>query len=113
MICRRLGFVILALGFLSAAWIWHLPDEPDDAEVLRQHGVLAPGDSAKYQHQVEIYYGKTGLLMDSFLRRAAQLSHGKPLAETVAAVSMIGAGGCFLVGAFMSRAFPIQPRAQA
>ncbi len=58
---------------------------------------LEPDDSRRYTHDVELYYGKTGLLMDKCTRWLEGLMHGKSLARTIAVTSLIGATGCFLI----------------
>ena len=44
---------------------------------------------------MQLYYGNVGVLME----KADELLHGKPLAKTIAVVSVITAAGLFLVAA--------------
>ena len=64
---------------------------------------LAPEDSRRYTHDVEQYYGKTGLLADEWTRWFEGLLHGKPLAKIIAGLALVAASGCFL-SARVSRA---------
>ena len=94
------GLVILLVGFGSAVVIWRAQDRID-----RQHGdggiadtgaaPLAPEDSRRYTHDVEQYYGETGLLADRWARWFEGLAHGKSLAKTIVVLSLLAASGCF------------------
>ncbi len=103
-ICNRLGMAILVVGLALAAWIWqtqgHQTEDPLPSTWVRP---LSPDDSAKYQHQVEIYSGKVGILVEKWTRQAAELSPGKPLAETLAVLAVVGAGSCFLLASMLKR----------
>ena len=97
---KMLGLLILLVGFGSAVVIWRAQDRID-----RQNGdggiadagaaPLAPEDSRRYTHDVEQYYGETGLLADKWTRWLEGLAHGKSLAKTIAVLSLLTAGGCF------------------
>src|SRR5690348_10128701 len=83
-ICNIAGAVILVIGLISAAWIWQTQGRQQaDPETSALPGSLSPDDSARYQRQVEIYSGKVGLLVERWTRQAAELGHGKALAETL------------------------------
>ena len=94
------GLLILLVGLSSAVVIWRAQDRID-----RQNGdggiadagaaPLAPEDSRRYTHDVEQYYGETGLLADKWTRWLEGLAHGKSLAKTIAVLSLLTAGGCF------------------
>jgi hypothetical protein len=108
---RLLAGLILAAGWISAAWTWRAQDEVDRQNANRDPRLqmMAPGDSARYTRQVEIYYGKTGLLTDRGLRALEELTHGKSLAMALA-------GGSFLValGLFASAAiYPLMAASRA
>ena len=103
-ICNIAGAVILVIGLISAAWIWQTQGRQQaDPETSALPGSLSPDDSARYQRQVEIYSGKVGLLVERWTRQAAELGHGKALAETIAVVSLAGGGTCFLLGFLLRR----------
>ena len=69
----------------------------DEDPLLWQH------DSAAYQHQVEENVGVLGVVVDQWSRAAADLREPKPLAITLAVISMLAGGGCFLVASRMPR----------
>jgi hypothetical protein len=95
------GVLLLAAGLGSAAHIWRAQDRMDrQAAAQESSGTLAPlspEDSRKYSRQMEIYSGKTGLLMEKWTRWLGEWAHGKPLAKVIAALSLLAAGGCFVV----------------
>jgi hypothetical protein len=97
---KLLGLLILLAGLGSAVVIWQAQDRID-----RQDGEggatntgaapVAPEDSRRYTHDVEQYYGETGLLADKWTRWFEGLAHGKSLAMTIAVLSVVAASGCF------------------
>ena len=107
---KLLGLLILLVGFGSAVVIWQAQDRMDrqrgDGGTTDTSGApLAPEDSRRYTHDMEQYYGKTGLLADEWTRWFEGLLHGKSLAKTIAVLSLVAASGCFL-GARVSKARP-------
>jgi len=60
-------------------------------------------DSRAYQRQVQTYVGTFGLIMDQWSRSAAKLAEPRPLAITIIVVSILAAGGCFLVASRIPR----------
>ncbi len=68
-----------------------------------QDALAAQYDSRAYQREVQTYVGTYGLLMDQWSRAAAKLKEPKPLAITIAVLSILVAGGFFLVAARMPR----------
>ena len=93
-----LAVTILVSGLGSAISIWLAQDRIDRqtrAEVTDIAGPLPPKDSRGYTHDVEMYYGKTGLLMDKWGRWWEEMTHGKPLAKTIAVASLVVAVGVF------------------
>ena len=93
-----LAVIVLICGLGSAASIWLAQDRADrqaSAGATDIPGPLSPQDSRRYTHDVELYYGTTGLLMDKWRRWWEAMTHGKPLATTLAVVSLAVAGGCF------------------
>jgi hypothetical protein len=95
------GAMILLLGLTSAALVWHsqsgvdlASDEERSADPSR---ALAIRDSRKQTRQVEIYYGKTGVLMERWSEDLETLTHGKGLAKTIFVTASIAAVACFLV----------------
>ena len=95
-----IGVLILLTGFGSAALIWRAQDRAGKEggdEVTNPGAPLATSDSRKQSREVEIYYGKTGVLLERWSERAESLAHGRPLAKIIAVVSCVTAVGCFFV----------------
>jgi hypothetical protein len=94
-----LGVVVLVAGLGSAVLIWRAQDrierEAEAAQSADPAAPLSPLDSRRQVRDVEMYYGKLGVLMEE----AEELLHGKPLAKTIAVVSVFTATGLFLVAA--------------
>ena len=91
---------VLVVGLGSAAVVWRAQDAVDGQQ--RQPSDLAslnPDDSARYSRQVEIYYGKVGVLTEKWLRGIEELGHGKALAKTLVFASLVVAGGLFVLAA--------------
>jgi hypothetical protein len=65
--------------------------------------LLSQYDSRVYQRDVQMYIGTFGLIMDQWSRSVAKLGEPRPLAITIAVVSMLAAGGCFAVASRMPR----------
>jgi hypothetical protein len=103
---NRIGVLILLAGFTSAALVWHSQNgvDPvsDDERLANSVDPLAISDSRKQSRQVEIYYGKTGVLMERWSEDWQTLTRGKALAKTIAVVTSITAGACFLIGTRLS-----------
>jgi hypothetical protein len=91
------GVVILMVGLGSSALVWRAQDrierENEAAQIANPANPLPPLDSRKHVRDVEIYYGKVGVLLE----KADELFHGKPLAKTIGIVSIFTAIGLFLV----------------
>jgi hypothetical protein len=96
------GVVILLVGLGSGSLIWRAQDrierENEAAQALHPDDNLPALDSRKHVREVEIYYGKSGVLMEE----AEALMQGKPLAKTIGIVSVIAATGLFLAAARLS-----------
>jgi hypothetical protein len=94
--------MILLAGFTTAGTIWRADErgnQPLDEQVVDPAAPLATSDSAVQSREVEIYYGKAGVLMERLAETAGRMAHGKPLAKTILAVSSLAAMSCFLVAA--------------
>ncbi len=95
---NALGVTILVAGLSTAVSLWLAQDRIDsqrdagDADVTAP---LSPEDSRRYTHDVEVYYGQTGLLMEKWRRWCEEWTHGKPLAEVIGVTAVISAGGVF------------------
>jgi hypothetical protein len=97
-----MGALVLLVGFISATFIWRTQGQvgkENDDEAANPAAPLATSDSRKQSREVEIYYGKTGLLLERWSERVEGLAHGKPVAKLIAVVSSLTAVGCFFVAA--------------
>jgi hypothetical protein len=98
LVLNLLGLIILVGGLASAASIWLAQDRMErqrSAGGPDSTGPLPSEDSRRYTHDVELYYGQTGILMDKWRRWWQEWTHGKPLAKVIAAASLILASGLF------------------
>jgi hypothetical protein len=102
-ICKRIGIGVMILGLASAAWIWQVEGSNDSKAGDAPENAFSLSQSPKYQRQVEIYYGKTGLLLDQWSRDLAALTHGKPLAAVVGISSILAASFAFLLSALLEK----------
>ena len=92
-----LAVLVLVAGLVSAVLIWRAQDRIDrEAQAAQAADPAAPLsslDSRRQMRDVEMYYGRFGVLTEE----AAELLHGKPLAKTIGVVSVFTATGLFLV----------------
>ena len=65
--------------------------------------LLSQYDSRVYQREMQTYVGTFGLIMDQWSRAAAKLGEPRPLAITITVLSILAAGGCFMVASRMPR----------
>jgi hypothetical protein len=89
---------VLVAGLVSAGLIWRAQDRLDreaEAALADPAAPLSPLDSRRQVRDVEMYYGKLGVLTEE----AEELLHGKPLAKTIGVVSILSATGLFLFAA--------------
>jgi len=94
-----IGIVILIAGMATGEFIYW-------RSLGRRSGTDDPGslyDSRVYEQTMERTVGVFGVLLDQWSRSFAKLKEPKPLAITIAAVSMLAAGGCFLAASRMPR----------
>jgi len=96
---RDVGLTILVIGLFGSVWIWRHQER-----LMRESAVLQAADPAaplpallsrRQSRDIEIYYGKTGLLME----QVEEWFQDKGWAKTVAALSVVGALGCFWAAA--------------
>jgi len=73
---------ILLVGLGSAVLIYLTAGDA----VINPLG-LAPEDSRKYLHDLELYGGKMNVLVSEFMQWFGNLWHGKPLAFTVGSIT--------------------------
>ena len=85
---RMIGIVVLLLGLAAAGavyWIGTHSAEPSEDELL-------PGNARAESHQMQLLYGKMGLLTREL---SDDLKQPGTQAFLIAAVSILGAAGCF------------------
>jgi len=106
-----LGVTILLAGLGIATSIWLDQDRVDrqkSAQATNGAETLSPEDSRRYTHDVELYYGETGMLMEKWKRWLQEMTRGKPLADVIGIASLVSAGGLFYLAARRNR--PSGPR---
>ena len=105
-----LGLTVLVAGLGSATSIWLDQDRIDrqkSAQGTNGAEPPSPEDSRRYTHDMELYYGETGMLMEKWKHWLAAMTRGKPLAETIAVVSLGLGGGLLFLAA--RRTLPAKP----
>lgn len=103
---RLLAATILVAGLGSAVSIWLAQDRIDRQRRVEETNAaepLSPEDSRRYTHDVELYYGETGMLVEKWKRWFAEMTHGKGLAYTIALASLVVGSGLFYVAAHTNR----------
>lgn len=90
---RPILIAILAVGLGSALLIYLF------AEIAPGNPLGEPGDSKMYVHDMVLYGGKTNMVMGEFAEWLGSLWHGKRLAFTVAAITLLVAGVFWYFGA--------------
>ncbi len=85
---RLIGVVILVAGLFAAVLV-DLTAKPDDAS--------ANADSKRYEGQMEYIGGKSNVLATEIRDWIGSLWHGRRLSQTLAVLSIGGAGACFFL----------------
>ena len=97
-----IGVFILLAGMSAGDFIyWRSLQKGsgnEDADPL-----VSQYDSRVYQRDLQRYVGTFGLIMDQWSRAAAKLGQPKPLAITITVISMLAAGGCFMMASRIPR----------
>jgi len=100
-----LGVIILLIGVGISGFIYlrasqtggsriEASSDADDSDLP-----FSPEDSRKYGRALEMNVGKLGVLMDDWSRTWSKLGDPKPLAITIALLSILAAGACFTLAA--------------
>lgn len=87
------ALVVLVAGLGAGALVWRAQDQRDRENAGQVSTCLAPLESRKQMREIEVNYGKFGVLVE----KAEALLHGKALAKTIAASSVAAAGALFLL----------------
>ena len=94
--------VILLVG-LGGAVIIYLSADNDSADVTSYEMTggysypMAPEDSKRYRHDLELYGGKANVIVYDFTRWFAGLWRGRSLAFTIACIAIVLSLGLFFV----------------
>jgi hypothetical protein len=91
---KLLSALILLLGVASAALVYHraAQDSSRASGYEAADGTIypiMPGDSKLYRHNLEVYGGKFGVMLDDFRRWFLGLWQGKSLAVMIAAAAIM------------------------
>jgi hypothetical protein len=99
LILHLLGLAVLLAGYSGAALAWRAQGRID-----QQNAYLAANDAAQLStldsrtgtQQLELQYGKMGVLAAGCAEWIESLAHGRRLAETLVVLSSATAIGCFI-----------------
>jgi hypothetical protein len=101
-----IGVLILIAGLGSVALI-ERNARIQDANAMEDSeatvALLHPEDYGSYVRSAETMGGKTGLLLDEFVKWVGGLGHSRPFAIAIAVVSLIAATGIFTTSNFSPR----------
>ncbi len=97
---NRIGGIILLIGLSGAILIYHTAGNSSVGVLGYEEAggsvyPIMPEDSKVYLRNMEIYGGKAEVLADELRRGFDGLWHGKPLAFTVAAISVLASVALF------------------
>lgn len=89
-----LSFIILLVGLGSATFLYRTAEKKADAVLGYEQGdegiyQIEPGDSKKYQRDLELYGGKANVLLDQLRRWLVSLWPRKILAILMALVTVL------------------------
>jgi hypothetical protein len=94
---RRIAAAILALGLCAAAAVFVLAAPEPDEDYAGVY-VLSIQNSKKYQLELQRIGGKSAVLAAEFSEWFDSLWHGRRLAATIAVLSVVASGVCWLFG---------------
>src|SRR5215813_12566073 len=81
---RWLAYAIVLIGLGSAVWLYATASPPPQPPLGYD-----PFDSKKYVRELEVYGGKINILAVEFRQWCASLGRGKPLAYTIAVLTVL------------------------
>jgi hypothetical protein len=109
---QRMAIFILIAGLLAAALI-HAMAAPDDADgaigyefVGGNSYAIMPGDSRRYDYELERMGGKSAVLAAEFTQWFGSLWRGRKLAGTLAILSVGSSLGCFFLAHLLKHSPP-------
>ncbi len=89
---KLVTILMLLAGLGSALAIYLTAGSPDEIGMVEEFE-----ESKRFAHDLELYGGKANLIANKFARWFEGLWHGQSLAYTVAVLTVVIAGGYFLV----------------
>jgi hypothetical protein len=99
---RRIGILILVIGFLGAGAAYWVAQRQETAALAKAHAqgddtdpYLSSEDSKLYNYNSELTMGKGVMVIQRFFHSIAGLFQGKSLGFTIVVISVISACGCF------------------
>jgi hypothetical protein len=107
LILHLLGLAVLLAGYSGATLAWRAQDRIDQQNAyLAAHDAdsLSPLDSRTGTRQLEVQYGKMGLVAAGLAEWAESLMHGKRLAEVLIVLSSAAAIVCFIAAGHRGKA---------
>jgi hypothetical protein len=97
--------LVLVAGLALAGWIYSRADDGPDLtgayQIVVVDGVpqpIAPNESKAYRREVQRYGGKMALLFDDIGQWWGGLWHGRPLALTVAFITVVVSFALYFIG---------------
>lgn len=94
---KFLGLLILLIGLVSAAIIYHRAGNVPYGALGYEGGYpIMPEDSRQYLRSMELYGGTANVLADELRRWFVGLWHGKSLAFIIAVTSILISAGFFI-----------------
>ena len=104
--------LLAGLGSAIAVFLTADTDADDTSGYEVVGGYVYPGmheQNKKYIHDLELYGGKAAVLADAFNRWFFGMWHGKPLAYTIAVLSLLTSLVAFLIATYSVHAAPHDP----
>ena len=89
-----IGLMVLLVGLSSSAYLYRSAEKRAGDVLGYEQGEegaypVNPGDSKKYQRDLELYGGKANVLLDELRRWLVSLWHGKNLAILIALITVL------------------------
>ena len=99
LLLNLLGVGILLTGYCIALFIWQAQNRLDQQQADLASDPAAPLgalDSKKDTRELEVTYGKSGVLMEGASEWFSRMTHGRPLAKNIIVLSSAAAIACFI-----------------
>lgn len=99
LILHIVGLAVLLAGYSGAALAWRAQERIDRENAILEAndaGSLSPLDSRTGTRQLEVQYGRMGVVMAGVAEWVESMTHGKRLAEILIVISSATTIGCFI-----------------